>query len=307
MITQDPKKIVITAAVNGPFTMREKVPGIPFDGNPNVPYTPEEIATAQKECYNQGAAVAHTHTRNVETGANVHDADLFGQTYRLIHAQTPMLCNPTTGGGGQITPEERIAIIPALASMPQGSKPELAELTAGSVNLDLYDPSTKNWTLGNLIFSNSNASFELFLDTCNQHNVKPVICCFEYSHLYNVLRMVDKGLIRPPVFLDFAFCGGNVVAGLTPTYENLKGFVDRIPSDLDCIWEVLTFGVDEFPIALMATAMGGNVRLGLEDYPYADQGCPTTADLIKRFVPLAAALGRTPARPDEVREYLQIG
>ena len=83
------------------------------------------------------------------------------------------------------------------------------------------------------------------------------------------------------------------MAGVPPTVDNLKGFVDRIPDDLDCIWEVLTFGVDEFPIAV-AAAMGGNVRLGLEDYHYADQGNPTTADLIKRFVPLAEAMGRTP-------------
>ena len=306
MITQDPKKIVITAAVNGPFTMREKRPGIPWEGNPTTPYTPEEIALAQKEAYDQGAAIAHTHTR-LEDGTNVHEAELFGQSHRLIHAQTNMLCNPTTGGGGMITPEERIGIIPALASMPQGSKPELAELTAGSVNLDFYDETTKQWTLGNLIFSNSNANFEMFLDTCNQHGVKPVICCFEYGHLYNVLRMVDKGLVRPPVFLDFAFCGGPIVAGVPPTVDNLKGFVDRIPDDLDCIWEVLTFGVDEFPIAVAAAAMGGNVRLGLEDYHYADQGNPTTADLVKRFVPLAAAMGRTPASPDETREYLGLG
>lgn len=306
MINQDPNKIILTAAVNGPFTMREKVPGIPLDGNPNVPYTPEEIATQNKECYDRGAAIAHTHTRNPDTGANCHDADLFGQTYRLIHSQTPMLCNPTTGGGGQITPAERIGIIPALASMPSDSKPELAELTAGSMNLDLYDPDTKKWAIGSLIFSNSHADFEMFLDVCNQHNVKPVICCFEYSHLHNVLRMVDKGLIKEPVFLDFAFCGGNVVGGLPPTLENLKGYLDRIPDHLNHVWEVLTFGVDEFPMALYAAAMGGNVRLGLEDYPYAEQGCPTTADLIERFVPLVEALGRQPATPDQTREFLGL-
>ncbi|MGH8998517.1 MAG: 3-keto-5-aminohexanoate cleavage protein [Acidimicrobiia bacterium] len=306
MNRQDPRKIIITAAVNGPFTMRERVPGIPLDGNPNVPYTPEEIATQNKECYDEGAAIAHTHTRNPETGANCHESELFGQAYRLIHSQTPMLCNPTTGGGGMITPEERIAIIPELAKMPAGSKPELAELTAGSMNLDLYDPDTKEWALGRLIFSNSHADFEMFLDICNQHGVKPVICCFEYSHLYNVLRMVDKGLVREPVFFDFAFGGGNIVGGLPPTYDNLKGFLDRIPDDLDHIWEVLTFGVDEFPMCLYGAALGGNIRLGLEDYPYAEQGCPTTADLIRRFVPLAEALGRKPATPDETREFLGL-
>lgn len=306
MITQDPNKIIITAAVNGPFTMREKVPGIPYEGNPNVPYTPEEIAHANKECYDRGAAIAHTHTRNIETGANCHDAELFGETYRLIHSQTPMLCNPTTGGGGVISPEERIGIIPSLAGQSPTSKPELAELTAGSMNLDMYDSEAKKWAFGNLVFSNSHANFEMFLDVCNQHQVKPVICCFEYSHLHNVLRMVDKGLVREPVFLDFAFGGGNVVGGLPPTIENLKGYLDRIPDDLDCIWEVLTFGVDELPMVTFAAALGGNVRLGLEDYHYADHGCPTTADLIERFTPVAEALGRTPATPDETREYLSI-
>jgi uncharacterized protein (DUF849 family) len=306
LINQPANKIIITAAVNGPFTMREPTPGIPLDGNPNVPYTPEEIASQNKDCYSAGAAIAHTHTRNPETGANCHDAELFGQAYRLIHSQTPMLCNPTTGGGGMITPEERIGIIPALASMPQGSKPELAELTAGSMNLDMYDPKTKQWAIGSLIFSNSHNNFEMFLDVCNQHDVKPVICCFEYSHMYNVLRMVDKGLIKEPVFFDFAFCGGNVVGGLTPTIENLMGYLERIPDDLNYIWEVLSFGVPEFPLCLQAASLGGNIRLGLEDYPYKEQGCPTTAELIEQFVPLVEAMGLTPATPDEAREYLGL-
>lgn len=306
MITQDPKKIIITAAVNGPFTMREKVAGIPYEGNPTVPYTPEEIAQANQECYAQGAAIAHTHTRDIETGANCHDAGLFGRTYRLIHSRTPMLCNPTTGGGGLITPEERIGIIPALAEMGEESKPELAELTAGSMNLDMFDPTTSSWAFGSLVFSNSHTAFETFLDVCNQHEVKPVICCFEYSHLHNVVRMVEKGLIRQPVFLDFAFCGGNVVGGLPPTFNNLKGYLDRIPDDLSHVWEVLTFGVNELPMATFAAALGGNVRLGLEDYHYADDGCPTTADIIGRFVPVAENLGRVPASPDETREYLGI-
>jgi len=305
MINQDPKKVIITAAVNGPFTMRQDIPGF-LDGNPNVPYTPDEIAAQNKDCYGAGAAIAHTHTRNPETGANCHDADLFGQAYRLIHSQTPLLCNPTTGGGGQITPAERIGIIPALASMPHGSKPELAELSAGSFNLDMYNPDTKEWLLGGLIFPNSHADFEMFLDVCNQHDVKPVVCCFEYSHLYNVIRMKDKGLIKEPVFLDFAFCGGKVVGGLTPTLANLQGYLDRLPDDLNCIWEVLTFGVNEFPMALWATSLGGNVRLGLEDHAYKEEGCPTTAELIEQFVPLAKALGRTPASPDETREYLGL-
>lgn len=306
MNVQDPKKIIITAAVNGPFTMRQKVPGIPYDGNPNVPYTPEEVAKACKDCYEYGAAIAHTHTRNPTTGANVHDANLFSDNHRRIHAETTMLCNPTTGGGGMITHEERIGIIPALAKMPKGSSPELAELSAGSFNLDMYDPVEQKWAFGSLVFNNSHAAFEMFLKVCLEYNVKPVICCFEYSHLDNVVRMYKKGLIKPPVFLDFAFCGGNVVGGLTPTIENLNGYLQRIPHDLPHIWEVLTFGMHEFPMALCAAAMGGNIRLGLEEYHYSDFGHPTTADLVKQFVPMVESMGRKPASTAETREYLKL-
>lgn len=306
MNVQDPKKIILTSAVNGPFTMRKKVPGIPYDGNPHVPYTPAEIAAQNKECFELGVAIAHTHTRNIETGANVHDAELFGETYRRIHAETTLLCNPTTGGGGMITHEERIGIIPKLAQMAKGSKPELAELSAGSFNLDMYDPVEKKWAFGSLVFNNSHAAFEMFLDVCLQHDVKPVICCFEYSHLDNIVRMYKKGLIKPPVFIDFAFCGGNVVGGLTPTIENLKGYVERIPDDLPHIWEVLSFGVHEFPMALWAASMGGNIRLGLEDYHYADYGCPSNVELFRQFIPLVEAIGRTPATTAETREFLGL-
>jgi 3-keto-5-aminohexanoate cleavage enzyme len=306
MNVQDPNKVIITSAVNGPFTMRKKVPGIPYEGNPHVPYSPAEIVAENEKCFAAGAAIAHTHTRNPQTGQNIHDAELFGETYRGIHAKTTMLCNPTTGGGGMITHEERIGIIPKLAKMAEGSMPELAELSAGSFNLDMYDPETKKWAFGSLVFNNSHAAFEMFLDVCIQHRVKPVICCFEYSHLDNVYRMYQKGLVKPPVFLDFAFCGGNVVGGLTPTLENLRGYVDRIPDDMPHVWEVLTFGVHELPMVLHATAMGGNIRLGLEDYHYAEYGCPTTSELIAQYVPLADALGRKPATTDETREFLGL-
>ena len=303
---QDPKKIIITAAVNGPFTMRTKVAGIPFDGNPTVPYTPDEIATENEACFHQGASIAHTHTRDIETGRNVHDADLFAQSHRAIRQKTTMLCNPTTGGGGMISHEERIGILPRLKEMGGGAAPELAELSAGSFNLDMYDPETKTYAFRDLVFNNSNAAFEMFLDVCLQCGVKPVLACFEYSHLDNVVRMFRKGLIKPPVFLDFAFCGGNVTGGLTPTLENLKGFVERVPDDMPHIWEVLSIGVNEFPMAIWAASMGGNVRLGLEEYHYSDWGHPTTSQLIEQFVPIAATLGRTPATTDETREYLGL-
>lgn len=306
MNVQDPEKIVLTAAVNGPFTMRTKVPGIPFEGNPTVPYTPAEVAAENKACFELGVAIAHTHTRNVETGANVHDADLFADAHRRIHAETTMLCNPTTGGGGMISHEERIGIIPALAKMGNGAAPELAELSGGSFNLDMYDPETKKFAFGSLVFNNSNEAFEMFLDVCLQHNVKPVLACFEYSHLDNVVRMYRKGLIKAPVFLDFAFCGGNVTGALTPTLENLRGFIERIPDDMPHIWEVLSIGVNEFPMALWAASLGGNVRLGLEEYHYADCGNPTTSQLFEKFIPLVEALGRKPATTNETREYLKL-
>jgi 3-keto-5-aminohexanoate cleavage enzyme len=306
MNLQHPKKIIITAAVNGPFTMRHKLPGAPFDGNPNVPYTPEEVAKANKECFDEGAAIAHTHTRNPQTGANVHDAELFSQNHRLIRARTSMLCNPTTGGGGMITHEERISIIPALAKMGAGSAPELAEVSAGSFNLDMYDPETKKWAFGSLVFNNNHAAYEMFLDVCRQHNVKPVNACFEYSHLDNVVRMYRKGLIKAPVFIDFAFCGGNIVGGLRPTLENLQGFLQRIPDDLPHLWGVVSMGVHEFPLAIAAASLGGNVRFGLEDYHYADYGCPNNANLVRQFVPIAESLGRKPATTDETRQFLGL-
>jgi len=303
---QDPGKIIFTAAVNGPFTMRAKVPGIPFEGNPTVPYTPEEVAAENKKCFDLGVAIAHTHTRDVDTGANVHDAELFAAAHRLIHSQTTMLCNPTTGGGGMITHEERIGIIPALAEMGAGAAPELAELSAGSFNLDMFDPETQEYAWGSLVFNNSNAAFEMFLDVCLQHNVKPVLACFEYSHIDNVVRMFKKGLVKPPVFFDIAFCGGNVTGGMTPTLQNLQGFLDRIPDDLPHIWEVLSIGVNELPMALWAASLGGNVRLGLEEYHYADYGHPTTSQLFEQFLPFVERLGRVPATTDETREYLDL-
>ncbi|MDZ4753064.1 MAG: 3-keto-5-aminohexanoate cleavage protein [Phycisphaerae bacterium] len=196
--------------------------------------------------------------------------------------------------------------MPVNQSFPKGSQPELAELSAGSFKLDMYDSVAQKYAFGSLVFNNSNSAFEMFLDVCLQTHVKPVVCCFEYSHLDNTVRMFKKGLIKPPVFLDFAFCGGNVTGGLTPTMENLLGFLQRIPPDLPHIWELLTFGVHEFPMALWAASLGGNIRLGLEEYHYADFGHPTTADLVKEFVPLAASVGRKPATTAETREYLGL-
>lgn len=306
MNVQDPKKIILTAAVNGPFTMRQKLPGVPFEGNPTTPYTPAEVAAENKACFDLGVAIAHTHTRNPETGANVHDAELFGDIHRRIHKETTMLCNPTTGGGGMISHEERIGIIPALAKMEKGSAPELAELSGGSFNLDMYDPETKKFAFGSLVFNNSNAALEMFLDVCMQYDVKPVVACFEYSHIDNIVRMYRRGLLKAPLFLDFAFCGGNVTGGLTPTLQNLQGFIERIPDDVPHVWEVLSIGVNELPIALHAAALGGNVRLGLEQYHYTEEGHPTTSQLFKKFLPMVEMLGRKPATPDEVRETLKL-
>lgn len=293
-------KLIIEVAVNG---------GAMRDQNPNVPYSPEEIARDALDAYRAGAAVAHAHARDPQTGQSrlgePDEAELYGAAFRLIHAESDMIVYPSLDGRGSRPPQERMAFLPELAKDPL-TKPEMTSVDMGSLNLEPYDVTHKRWLARGFVYQNTVRDLVEFLEICRACAVKPSLGVHEPGHLRTVLAFLDAGLLEEPLHLRFMFGHDSLPFGLPPTPRGLLAYLDMMPADVRCVWEVYCFRTSNFPLAAAAITLGGHVRVGLEDYHYQEEGYPGNVQLVERAVQLARAIGRDIATAREARQMLEL-
>jgi uncharacterized protein (DUF849 family) len=298
------RKVIITCAVTGAI----HTPSM----SPHLPVTPDEIVEAALGAAEAGAAILHLHARDPETGRPDQSAEAFAPFLSRIKQATGAVVNLTTGGSPFMKVDERVR--PAAVW-----KPEVASLNMGSMNFGLfpmlnrYTEFKHDWERAHLegsrdlVFRNSFADIEFVLRTCTENGTRFEFECYDISHLYNLAHFVDRGLVEPPFFVQSVF---GILGGIGPHPEDvahMKRTADRLFGD-GYQWSVLGAGANQMRIAAQAVAMGGNLRVGLEDSLWAGPGrlARSNAEQVGIARALVEGLGLNIATPDEAREMLAL-
>ena len=299
-----PRKVVITCAVTGAI----HTPSM----SPHLPVTPEEIADAAVGAAEAGAAIVHLHARDPRTGKPDQTPEAFAPFLQVIKQRSDCIINLTTGGAPYMTIEERVQ--PAATF-----KPEVASLNMGSMNfglfpmLDRFKEFKHAWerqhleNSRNLVFKNTFQDIEYILRSCAENGTRFEFECYDISHLYNLAHFLERGLVQPPLFVQSVF---GILGGIGPHPEDvqhMKRTADRLFGNA-YRWSVLGAGRNQMPVAAMAAAMGGNVRVGLEDSLWDGPGrlAESNAVQVRRARALIEGLGLEVATPSEAREILSL-
>jgi uncharacterized protein (DUF849 family) len=297
------EKAVVTAAITGSIhtpTMSDY-----------LPITPKQISDEAVRAYEAGAAVCHIHARNPETGMPTPDLNLMKEIITGIKSRCSMVVCITSGGGGGMTVEQRIAPVDLY-------KPEIASFNAGSINFALFPvvPRFKEWKfewekqlLGmteDFIFPNTFKSMREYCAKFNETATKPEFEIYDAGMVNNVAFMIQAGYVKTPVYIQFVM---GVLGGITPSCENLLFLVDYAEKLIgDFEFSVCVAGKAQFPICTQSLLIGGNVRVGLEDNLYLEKGqkAKSNAEQVTKIIRIARELGIDPATPDETREILGL-
>lgn len=298
------RKVIITCAVTGAI----HTPSM----SPHLPITPAEIADAAIGAAEAGAAIVHLHARNPETGAPDQSPERFEPFLRVIRQRSDCVVNITTGGAPTMLVDERITPVVAF-------KPEVASLNMGSMNFGLYPMLERfkefrhEWERPYLegskdrIFRNTFADIERILVTCADQGTRFEIECYDIGHLYTLAHFVDRGLVKPPFFVQsvFGILGG--IGGHPEDVMHMKRTADRLFGD-DYEWSVLGAGKNQMRIAAMSAGMGGHVRVGLEDSLWIGPGqlARSNAEQVAQARALIEGLGLEIATPADAREILKL-
>jgi 3-keto-5-aminohexanoate cleavage enzyme len=277
------EKVVITAALTGVLATRDQCPAIP--------YTPVEIAEEAKRAADAGASIVHIHARNAAGGAEWR-VETFAEILSEVRARTDVIINFSTGAIG-IPAEDRIAHIRDL-------KPEIGALNMGSMNYAIYSEKKKAFYHDH-VFANPFRDIQYFLEAMNAAGVRPELECFDSGHIANTAPLIDMGILRPP--FQFSLIMG-VLGGIPGTTRHLVNQVDTLPEG--SIWQVIGIGLKQWALVATAITMGGNLRVGLEDNFYVEEGRMATSngDLVEKAARLVHDLGRDVASIEESRRIL---
>ncbi len=298
------RKVIVTCAITGSI----HTPSM----SPHLPITPEQIAQEAVAAAEAGAAIVHLHARDPETGRPDQTPEAFARFLPIIKQRSNVVINITTGGAPQMTVQERVR--PAARF-----RPEVASLNMGSMNFGLFPMLGRyrefrfDWERAHLegsrdlVFRNTFADIEYILETLSDAGTRFEFECYDIGHLYNLAHFLDRGLVRPPLFVQSVF---GILGGIGTHPEDvlhMKRTADRLFGG-DYRWSVLGAGRHQMPIAALAASMGGHVRVGLEDSLWDGPGrlAQSNADQVRRVRAILEGLGLELASPDEAREILEL-
>lgn len=302
MATQ--RKVIITCAVTGAI----HTPSM----SPHLPVTPEEIAEAGIAAAEAGASILHLHARDPNTGKPTQDPAVFERFLPRIKASTDAVINLTTGGSPHMTVEERMR--PAMEF-----KPELASMNMGSINFGLfpmlnrYDNFQHEWERAHLensrdlVFKNTFADIETAMTLGGKNGTRFECECYDIGHLYSLRNVMDRGIVGGRIFVQSVF---GILGGIGPHPEDvmhMRRTANRLFGN-EYEWSVLGAGSSQMRIAAQAAAMGGHVRVGLEDSLWLAPGklAESNASQVRKVREILEGLSFEIATPDEARDMLQL-
>ncbi len=304
-MAKSPRKIIITCAVTGGI----HTPTM----SASLPYKPADIAEQAIAAANAGASILHLHARDPETGRPTPDPEVFMQFLPVIKQATNAVINITTGGGLGMTVEQRLAA-------PLRASPEMCSLNMGSMNFSIHPMADKysDWKFDweepflrgsdDFIFRNTFRDIERVVkDLGEGHGTRFELECYDVGHLYNLAFMADRGVLKPPFFIQTIF---GILGGIGPDPENvtfMKSTADRLFGD-DYYWSVLAAGRHQMPVLTQALVQGANVRVGLEDSLYIGRGrlAANNAEQVTKICSIIETLDMEVATPDEARAMLAL-
>jgi uncharacterized protein (DUF849 family) len=288
------KDVIISCAVTGA--------GDTLKRHPDVPVTPEQIATAAISAAKAGAAIAHIHVRDPETGQGSRDVALFREAVdRVRDSDTDVIINLTAGMGGawlpsaddpsvggpgtdMVGPAERLAHV-------EDSKPDICSVDCGTMNFG--DDET---------YISTPSYLRHMAKKCQQWGVKPELEVYELGHIRFARQMIDEGLIEAPPM--FQICLG-IPWGAPADTESMLAMRNALPADAN--WAGFGISRTEMPMVAQAALLGGNVRVGLEDNLYLERGVlASNAQLVERAVTIIELLGARVAGPGDARKILGL-
>ena len=298
------RKVIITCAVTGSI----HTPSM----SPYLPITAEEIADAAIGAAEAGAAVVHLHARDPKDGRPDQSPQAFAPFLKVIKQRSNCVVNITTGGAPTMTVEERVR--PAATF-----KPEVASLNMGTMNFGLFPMLARqkefkhDWERPYLegsragMFKNTFADIEHILTTCAGNGTRFEIECYDIGHLYTLRHFADRGVVKPPFFIQSVF---GILGGIGPHPEDvlhMRRTADRLFGE-EYRWSVLGAGRNQMAIAAQAAAMGGNVRVGMEDSLWIGPGqlARSNAEQVTKARQIIEGLGLEIASPAEAREFLAL-
>jgi uncharacterized protein (DUF849 family) len=298
------RKVIITCAVTGAI----HTPSM----SPHLPVTPREIADAAVSAAEAGAAIVHLHARDPLDGRPTQDPKYFREFAADIRRRSNVVVNFTTGGAATMTIDERLQ--PALQL-----KPEVASLNMGSMNFGLYPMLRRfkefrhDWEREYLassdsrIFRNTFRDIEHILTSCADNGTRFEIECYDIGHLYTAAHFFERGVVKAPLFIQsvFGILGG--IGAHPDDVMHMKRTADRLFGDR-YRWSVLGAGRNQLPVAAMSAAMGGNVRVGLEDSLWLGPGklAESNAAQVRAVRGIIEGLGLAVATPDDARQILAL-
>ncbi|MDJ0970572.1 MAG: 3-keto-5-aminohexanoate cleavage protein [Kiloniellales bacterium] len=298
------RKVIITCAVTGSI----HTPSM----SPHLPVTPDEIAEAAIAAAEAGATVLHLHARDPKDGRPTQDPEVFRRFLPRIKQSTNAVVNITTGGAPNMTIEERLQ--PALQC-----KPEVASLNMGSMNFGLFPMLNRfkefqhDWERQHLeksrdlVFKNTYKDIEYILTSCSDNGTRFEFECYDIGHLYNLAHFLDRGLVKPPLFVQsvFGILGG--IGGHPEDLMHMRRTADRL-FGRDYQWSILGAGRNQIPLATLGAAMGANVRVGLEDSLWSGPGtlAQSNAEQVVKIRQVLEGLSLEVAQPEDAREMLSL-
>jgi 3-keto-5-aminohexanoate cleavage enzyme len=274
-------KVIVTVAQTGALVSKKM--------NPAVPEQPAEIAQSAYDCYNEGAAIVHIHARNPD-GSTTGSTEVFRDIHARIRQKCNLILQDSTGGGVNLTLEQRSECLAAL--------PEMASLNMGTLVRTVGDSA-------GTFFSNSRAEIAGMVAEMNRLRIKPEMEIYNVTMIQESKHLIARGLIQPPycatLILGMAYQGAQEADPMfLPTY------IHNLPEQT--YFTVLGIGKAQLSLGIMGMIMGGNVRVGLEDNLYYKKGelAKSNAQLVSRIIRIARELGKEPCSPDEARTLLGL-
>ncbi len=280
-LTLPKDKVIITVALTGALVKKSQ--------NPAIPEQPDEIAAQAYECYNEGAAIAHLHAR-AKDGTTTGSAEVFRQIHKGIRDKCDMVLQDTTGGGANLTIEQRTECLEA--------HPEMASLNMGTMVRTFG-------AMAGTPFMNTRADIESFVKRMNEYDVKPEMEVYNLSMLQEVKILIEKGLLKKPYYVDLIL-GMQYQGALEADLKYFFTYQQYLPEDT--LFNTLGVGAAQLTYGTLGMMMGGAVRVGLEDNLYYKKGelAKSNAQLVARIVRIAREMGKEPATPEEARQILGL-
>jgi 3-keto-5-aminohexanoate cleavage enzyme len=273
--------VIITAAQTGALVTKKM--------NPGLPEQPDEIVESAYACYQEGAAIVHIHARD-KNGIPTGSKEVFQEIHDKIRAKCPIIVQDSTGGGPNLTLDQRIECIQA--------KPDMASLNMGSLMRISGQYKGISW-------SNMPEEIEHFVGEFRKLGVKPEMEVYSHGMFREIENVIKKGLVEKPYYINLVM-GMMYQGAVEATPKYLQSLLDFLPED--AIFNVTPVGAAQLPLTTMAMILGGCIRVGMEDNIYYRKGelVKNNAQFVARALRIARELNKEPATPDEARKILGL-